>query len=466
MYEQHRFPRLAWIPIAAGVAWIAVAASLGMTALLLTIPVSGPLLATGLALLLWPGDIRILQTMALAGVIAVLVSIPMLFAAGFFEGVVLAALGAATLLTSGASAVYQEPWLPGVPRPEPGVPLAAKVAIDEVILGFEQFSVGLPVGDHVQRVSQEIVEARALFTERGWLADPVAYHPAPPPIEQPRLRTKQSGRITFEHLSFESGYAPHEGEPGRERWLGYEPSRTGHAWVLRHREGDRPWLVCSNGYRTGHAPVDLRLFWHYYANLGLNVLMPVLPLHGPRRVGRLSGDGFLGGEVLDCVHAEAQAIWDLRRLVGWARQQGAPAVGILGLSLGGYTTALAAGIEPGLACAVAGIPVTNLARIFWRHGPRLQLDYLEHVDIDEDAVAELMRVVSPLAVEPLVPLPGRMIFGGISDRLVPPDHVQNLFEHWGHPRMVWYQGGHLTFQRDPRVQAGIDATLHDVKLTS
>jgi dienelactone hydrolase len=100
------------------------------------------------------------------------------------------------------------------------------------------------------------------------------------------------------------------------------------------------------------------------------VLIPVLPLHGPRRIGRMSGDGFLSGNVLDTIHAEAQAVWDARRLIGWARAEGAPLVGVHGLSLGGYTTALLASLQEGLSCVIAGIPVADLARTFWRHGPR------------------------------------------------------------------------------------------------
>ena len=69
--------------------------------------------------------------------------------------------------------------------------------------------------------------------------------------------------------------------------------------MLRHREGDRPWLICNNGYRTGIPQLDLRVFWHYYETLGLNVLIPVLPLHGPRRFGRSSVEGCFSGEVLD-----------------------------------------------------------------------------------------------------------------------------------------------------------------------
>jgi hypothetical protein len=465
MYEQRRFPRLAWVSIAAGVLWFWIAADHGLLTIVLTLPAGGLLLAAGIAHLLWPGDVRITQTMALGGLLAVLGGLPMMFVAGAASGLALAAAGAASLLAAGGAAVYVEPWLPGVPKPSPGLGLAARVAADEVVLGLEQFSVGLPIGHDLQRLVGEILEAHSLFGERGWIGEPTRYHTPPPVLTKPQIRSAHSGRIAFEHLSYESEYAPHPDEPGRERWLGYRPNRTAHAWVLRHRDGDRPWLVCSNGYRSGNPGLDLRLFGYYHETLGLNVLMPVLPLHGPRRVGRLSGDGFLGGEVLDSIHAEAQAIWDLRRLIGWIRAEGAPRVGALGLSLGGFTTALLAGIESGLASAVAGIAIADLARIFWRHGPKLQLAYLAHAKIDEALVSTLMRPVSPLAVLPLVPQAGRMLFGGISDRLVPPDHIRDLSAHWEHPRTVWYAGGHLSFWLDPRVQAGIDATLLDSQLT-
>ena len=48
---------------------------------------------------------------------------------------------------------------------------------------------------------------------------------------------------------------------------------------------------------------------------GLNLVLPVLPLHGPRRIGRQSGDHFLDGDLLDLLHAETQALWDLRRTI-------------------------------------------------------------------------------------------------------------------------------------------------------
>ena len=85
-----------------------------------------------------------------------------------------------------------------------------------------------------------------------------------------------------------------------------------------------------------------------------------LPLHGARAAGRRSGAGFLDAHPLATNAAFEQAVWELRRLAGWLRAQGSPALGVYGMSLGGYTAALFASIERGLACAVPLVPAVSL----------------------------------------------------------------------------------------------------------
>lgn len=464
MREQLRWPKLPWIPIASGALWLSLAAAGGLFAKLIGFPLGAIVLACGVALLLWPGDRRIPQTLALVALIGAVLLLPLVGSFGFLPSLLLMLASAASFVAAGLIAIAQEPFTPGVPRPDLSVQLAAQVGIDEVILGLEQLSIGLPMGSETQRLVREVHEARELFESRGWLDDPARYHELPPDLERVELRRADSRGIEYEHLEFESGYAPHAGEPGRERWLDLVATRTAHAYVLRQPNGaDRPWVVCNNGYRMGHAFSDLRLFRRFH-ELGLNVLIPVLPLHGPRRVGRQSGDGFLAGEVLDTVHAEAQAMWDIRRMIAWLRHQGATQIGSYGLSLGGYTTALLAALVDDLECAIAGIPVSDFSRIFWRHGPKLQLDYLGHMGAAQEDAARVFRVVSPLALKPRVAPEGRMIFGAIADRLVTPDHVRDLWEHWGRPRMVWYPGSHCTFALHASVQNGVLQTLRDTGL--
>jgi hypothetical protein len=288
----------------------------------------------------------------------------------------------------------------------------------------------------------------------------------PPLLESPTLRPGRTRKVDYEHLSFDSDYEPHAGEPGRDRWLGYNANRRAHAWVLRHADGPRPWLVCIHGYQMGLPLYDMLAFppEYFHERLGLNLLLPVLPLHGPRRIGRRSGDGFIGAEVMDTVHAEAQAMWDIRRLLTWVRAQGDAGVGVLGLSLGGYNASLLASVADDLRCVIAGIPLADFARAMFRHAPALHLQDAQAIGIDEDRTREVLRVVSPLALEPRIPFEHRSIFAAVADRLVPADQPRDLWRHWGEPRIAWYPGGHLTFRAHASVRRLVIDSLRSAEL--
>jgi hypothetical protein len=323
-----------------------------------------------------------------------------------------------------------------VPKAAFSVGLAAKVAADEFFLATEVVSMSLKAARDRERIQREISAALRLYEERGWLDRPAFYHDTPPP------------------LSFESGYMPHADEPGRQRWATYRPNRTAHARLLRHPGPERPWMVCIPGYRMGNATVDLtgfRVGW-LHEELGLNVAIPVLPFHGPRRVGRRGGDGFLSGDFLDTVHAQSQAVWDTRRLIHWLRREGAPAVGLYGLSLGGYTAALVAALEAGLHCVVAGIPASCFVGLARWNAPGLLLRAAERAGFSWDQVEDLLRVVSPLAMPPRVPWNRRFLFAGVADRLAPAEQARDLWVHWERPRVHWYQGSHVSFSVEPGVQ--------------
>jgi hypothetical protein len=53
---------------------------------------------------------------------------------------------------------------------------------------------------------------------------------------------------------------------------------------------------------------------------------------------------------------------------------------------------------------------------------------------------------------PLIAHGGRFIYAGTADRLAPPHHAFDLWQHWEKPRVVWYQGGHVSFLMEPSVR--------------
>src|SRR5690348_4785709 len=150
---------------------------------------------------------------------------------------------------------------------------------------------------------------------------------------------------SYERVSYPSAFMPDAELPGAGLWAQHQNNRQAVAWVMRHPGPPRPWLTCIHGYRMGEPWMDLLLFpprW-LHERLGLNLFMPVLPLHGPRRIGIRSGDQYLDGNPLDLLYAQAQALWDLRRGLAWLRsQEDKPRVGVLGYSLGGYSASVLA----------------------------------------------------------------------------------------------------------------------------
>jgi dienelactone hydrolase len=343
-----------------------------------------------------------------------------------------------------------------MPAPRRSVALAMKVALDEVFFATEAASAALAFGrNEWRRVRREVESAHELYERRGWLADPAAYHRAPPPLRNARERDARVAGIAFTHLSFESGWAPAHDEPGRARWNGYAANQTAHAWLLRHAGAPRPWVVCVPGYRMGRPSVDFagfRATW-LHRTLGVNVAVFVMPFHGPRTIGRRGGDGYLSGDFLDTIHAQAQAVWDLRRLVAWLRSEGAPAIGVHGVSLGGYTAALLAALEPELERVVLGIPAACFVDLARTNVPPGLLRAAEWLGFPLDRIARVLQVVSPLALPPRVPRAHRVIYAGVADRLAPPHHAWDLWRHWERPRALWYQGGHVSFLLEPSVRA-------------
>jgi len=342
--------------------------------------------------------------------------------------------------------------------------LGLQVAMDEVVLSVLKDPRLYPSREDFVRAQDETLAADELFRDRGWVEDPTGYHRTPEAVGSWRLVPRRAAGVSFEHLSFTSGYEPHPDEPGRERWLAHAPNRTAHAWVLRSEDLARPWLVCLHGFGTGTPAVDLRAFRaaQLQGSYGINVVLPVLPLHGPRASGRRSGDGLMSFDLIDSVHGLAQAVWDVRRVVAWLRALGATRIGTYGLSLGGYTAALLASLEDGLACVITGIPASDIPALYRHHSPAWMRRRAAMFHLWGPETARVHSVVSPLALEPKVAWDQRYIFAGMGDRMATPEQALRLWRHWGEPRILWYPGGHV----GAYWSRGVGTFVHDALTSS
>ena len=346
-----------------------------------------------------------------------------------------------------------------LPVARPTLALATEAFFDEIVLTGFRLLRSAPDAARLEWITREVSAALEFYGQQGWLEKPEGFFAASPALTDVTVRTVSNMGRSCERMFFDSGYEPHAGEPGRERWLSYTGNNREYGLMLRHRQ-PRPWLVCVHGAEMGRAALDPTLFraWHLHSDLGLNVVLPVLPMHGPRARGLPKGAAFPSEDVLNDVHGAAQAVWDIRRLLSWIRsQQPDSMIGLNGISLGGFLTSLVASLDDGLTCAILGVPAVDLVELVSRHAGLSGHDALGQTMRRAKPIG---RMISPFALTPRVPMQGRFIYAGIADRLVHPrDQVTRLWQHWGRPQIHWYSGGHTGFFRSRPVQRFIDDAL-------
>jgi pimeloyl-ACP methyl ester carboxylesterase len=172
---------------------------------------------------------------------------------------------------------------------------------------------------------------------------------------------------------------------------------------------------------------------------GLDVAIFVLPFHGVRARPGGGAPPFPGGDPRRTNEGFRQVVADLRSLAGILRDRGAPSVGITGMSLGGYATALLATLEPSLSFAVPLIPLASVAD-FARTEGRLGTGL--NADLQHDALERANAVVSPLARPALLAKERVLIVAAEEDRVTPIAHAERLAAHFGAP-LLRVHGGHL-----------------------
>ncbi len=412
-------------------------------------------LLTGMAMLLIPGDMRITAYMALGSLIAALFSLPVMLISGFGSGLLFVLIAAASFIVAGRVSLADEIAPECVPVPEEDLRTQAKVGLDEVVMGFFLISARIPAGQRAERMCEEAKELGELIRKKGWDDAPENMHRKPGAPSQVNAQSARSLGFDYERISFESEFVPDPDMPGAKEWAKYDRNGRANAYMMRHPGPPRPWLVCVHGYRMGETWTDFGLFNPrlFHRRMGLNLLMPTLPLHGPRKVGKLSGGHYLDGNLLELIFAQTQALWDLRRWLAWLRDiEDDPQIGVYGVSLGGYNAGLLGGYDSGLDFAVSAIPVVDFAEVLWRIIPVTHKRYFESRGLTEDTYRELLRVVSPLTMPTRLPEGGRHVVAANADRIVPVGQPALLAQHWGiEPK--WYQGSHLsiTHEFEPRM---------------
>jgi pimeloyl-ACP methyl ester carboxylesterase len=278
----------------------------------------------------------------------------------------------------------------------------------------------------------------ALYDRPEHFSRPETFFGEPPIIMPTREPVRRVGSIEVEDLSWPAKRAPYVADL-ESAYLAPIANHTARARLFRHAEQRRPTLILVHGYLSGHHAIEERA-WPIAAlnRRGLDVALFVLPFHGLRGSGRRPL--FPGSDPRFTIEGFRQAIFDLGALVRHLRAQGAPHVGAMGMSLGGYTTALAATTLPDLDFAVPFVPLASIAD-FARDNGRLVGTPEERIE-QHRLLEEAHRVVSPFGRPPRTPRERLLVLAGERDRVTPIRHAERIAAHFEAP-LVRFSGGHI-----------------------
>ncbi|MEI9950411.1 MAG: alpha/beta hydrolase family protein [Pseudomonadota bacterium] len=241
-------------------------------------------------------------------------------------------------------------------------------------------------------------------------------------------------------LSWASDYRPFVPAIA-ERYARTTENHVAGVRLLAARE-PRPVAVLIHGYMAGSYQVEQRL-WPLQRLLrsGYDVALFTLPFHGVRaNAARRGAPEFPGSDPRFSNEGFRQVIFDLQNFVRWLRERGYFEIGVMGMSLGGYTAALLATVEPGLSFCVPVIPLASLADFAREQG---ELSPAPEAAAREQALLErIYRVVSPLERKPLITPSRTLVVAAKADRITPVAHARKLAAHFGSQLVSWH-GGHL-----------------------
>lgn len=304
-----------------------------------------------------------------------------------------------------------------------------------------------PQLSHPERV-ESLTEMLRVYQGRFEAGGGAAYfqgaRPIQPIAKQVRQlfpeRSLQRGQAS--DLVWRSDYSCFLPELGA-RYTKYQSNQLAGARWYRHTAGEpRPTILLIHGYLGGNYSLEERA-WPVLSlyEQGLDVVLCVLPFHGVRKeLNRKGPPPFPSSDPRFTNEGLRQAMHDLLSLMAWLKSQGSPQIGVMGMSLGGYSASLLATLEPELAFAIPVIPLGSLAE-FAREQGRLGQNPAEQLK-EYELLDQVHRCVSPLHRAPVISSKQILVIGAEADRITPLQHARRLAQHFNATLDTW-QGGHL-----------------------
>jgi hypothetical protein len=298
---------------------------------------------------------------------------------------------------------------------------------------------------------QELERSLAMlrcYTDPAILADPDQL--LAPPSSVPNVRTRWQRRIrggSHTHWVFDTPYRPVH-DIYRAEFRRYDNLDTVHLFGWQHARPAPAQILITHGWGVGSKRIHEYEFGidMLFRRLGLDVYYYVMPFHWLRKPSRarFSGELHPSPNLMRTNEAFIQTVMEIRTAIGVIKKHNAAPLGMMGSSLGGYTTALVSSLDDRLDYAIPVMPPASLADLFWDQGEGDPARAAaEAMGMTRARFNAAWALHSPLSYAPKVPWSGRMLVSATGDGLVTPQQVDTLWNHWERPRHHRFAGGHI-----------------------
>ena len=306
---------------------------------------------------------------------------------------------------------------------------------------------------------QEYIDYHAFYSQQRFLDDPDSAFEAPPlghsVVE--RATRRRSWDPKSARLASIDFYSPFQTLDPRFRddYAALEPNDRVESRAWFHKSGPRPIVIFLHGLSAPDYRINKMWFSaQKFYDAGLDVVFMNLPLHGGRmpRSAAYHGTAIIQPSLWRLSEACSQGVMDLRILIRHLLSRGAPKVGIMGYSWGGFHASMMACLEPRTDFIVSVAPVVSIADLVMSWPTR---SFFEEA-LDEPAmmIRELRKILAPFT--PLshsldIPKERVLLAASPNDGIIPAVHTEALWEHFGRPEVYWSCGGHILYFDKARV---------------
>ncbi len=289
---------------------------------------------------------------------------------------------------------------------------------------------------------------QALTEARRWLDDPGSLYAAPPLPARVERSASIPGPAGPEYLIRFASPSP------------FTAGDTVTARVYDPAEGacDAPAFVFGSGLGMVY---DLISYWpeedyiaRRLAARGVRVVLPESPWHGRREVpGRYSGEPYLARAPVSIYELFSAQTQETAQIVAWARAEGAPCVGIGGVSLGGLVSQQIAGhsrtwprhMRPDMAFVGAGCSRVDRIVVLGDLSERLGMSAaVRGAGWTDETLARLRPLLDPPERPGIAP-EAVLAYLGRRDESTPYPFAKALLDAWGVPQenRIVHDAGHI-----------------------